>query len=562
MADIGWTDVTSTTAVAKELLLALGYEPKVSVLSAPVTFASIKNNDMDIFLGNWMPTQEADVRPYLNDGSVVQLKKNLEGAVFTLAVPDYVYDAGVKNLSDLAQFSAQFNKTIYGIEPGNDGNRIILQMIKDNAFGLHDWRIMESNEQGMLVEVKNAIKQKDFIVFLGWAPHPMNVSIGMKYLAGGDDYFGKDLGASSVFTVARRDFAQDCPNLAVFFNRLTFSVPDENQLMGLILNEGLTPAQAAQWWIKNNHDKAQGWLDGVKAFDQRPADVALNNYLSSLHDNPTADIKAPLGQWMERGIGFLTTNCAVQFREFSQKTEKIFNGAIAMMLVPHWSIVIGVCAVLVYVVRRSFKLVLLVALGFLLIVNLGLWTETVKTLVLVIGASVISVIVGVPLGVIAARKSWFYAILRPILDLMQTIPTFVYLIPTLMLFGLGMVPGLISTIIFAIAAPIRLTYAGLVSVPHDLIEASTSFGASKWQTLLKVELPCAAASMQEGFTQCIMLSLSMVVIAALVGADGLGTPVVRALNTVNIVQGFESGIAIVIVAIILDRTLNVRKKAL
>jgi glycine betaine/proline transport system substrate-binding protein len=561
LSDIGWTDVTSTTAVAKELLLALGYEPKVSVLSAPVTFASIKNHDIDVFLGNWMPSQEGDIRHYLNEGSVVQLKQNLEGAVFTLAVPDYVYDAGIRNFADLARSADLFKRSIYGIESGNDGNRLILKMIQDDAFSLKDWRLIESNEQGMLVEVNNAIKQKEFIVFLGWAPHPMNLSIAMKYLEGGDSYFGPNLGAASVFTVARRDFERDCPNLSMLFHNLVFSVPMENELMSLILREHHSPANAAQIWLKKHQKIANAWLDGVVAIDQRSGVAALKEYLRSL-DAAGADdqIKAPVGRMMEQAIGFLTTNFADHFRSISRALETIINGVMVPMLKLHWGLMIGFFSVLVYLLRRSLKLVVLVALGLLLIVNLGLWAETVKTLVLVMMAAFVSVSLGVPLGILAARHTWFYSALRPVLDLMQTIPTFVYLIPTLMLFGLGVVPGLISTVVFAIAAPIRLTYAGLVSVPKDLIEASTSFGASAWQTLVKVEIPFAMPSMREGFTQCIMLSLSMVVIAALVGADGLGTPVVRALNTVNIVQGFESGIAIVILAIILDRTLNAREK--
>jgi glycine betaine/proline transport system permease protein len=185
-------------------------------------------------------------------------------------------------------------------------------------------------------------------------------------------------------------------------------------------------------------------------------------------------------------------------------------------------------------------------LALLLIFNLGCWQETIETVVLIIFATLISVFLGVPLGILAVHRRWLFIILRPILDLMQTIPTFVYLIPTLMLFGLGVVPGLISTVIFAIPAPIRLTYLGTTGVPTPLIDAGKAFGASRLQLLFKVELPHALPTIMAGLTQCIMLSLSMVVIAALVGAGGLGKPVVRALNTVNIAQGFEAGLAIVL----------------
>ncbi|MFA9562768.1 MAG: ABC transporter permease subunit, partial [Nitrospirota bacterium] len=197
-----------------------------------------------------------------------------------------------------------------------------------------------------------------------------------------------------------------------------------------------------------------------------------------------------------------------------------------------------------------------VASAMLLILNLGYWEQTIQTVALVLYATLVSVIVGIPLGIAAAHRKWLFTAIRPILDLMQTIPTFVYLIPTLMLFGLGMVPGLISTVIFAIPAPIRLTYLGVTAVPDSLIDAGKAFGASKRQLLWKVELPYAMPTIMAGLTQCIMLSLSMVVIAALVGADGLGKPVVRALNSVNIAMGFEAGLAIVIVAIILDRILK------
>jgi glycine betaine/proline transport system permease protein len=200
-------------------------------------------------------------------------------------------------------------------------------------------------------------------------------------------------------------------------------------------------------------------------------------------------------------------------------------------------------------------------LGLLLILNQGYWEETTETLALVLSATAVCMGVGVPVGIAAARRPWLFAALRPVLDLMQTIPTFVYLIPALTFFGLGMVPGLIATVIFAIPAPIRLTYLGVRGVPRPLIEAGMAFGATPLQLLVKVELPHAMPTIMAGVTQCIMLSLSMVVIAALVGAEGLGVPVVRALNTINIAMGFESGLAIVIVAILLDRILKTGEPA-
>jgi glycine betaine/proline transport system permease protein len=192
-------------------------------------------------------------------------------------------------------------------------------------------------------------------------------------------------------------------------------------------------------------------------------------------------------------------------------------------------------------------------LSFLLILNLGYWQETMETLAQVMFATLVCVVIGVPLGIVAAHKPMFYTAMRPVLDLMQTVPTFVYLIPTLTLFGLGVVPGLISTVVFAIAAPIRLTYLGICDVPQELMDAGKAFGCSRRQLLSRIELPHAMPSIAAGITQCIMLSLSMVVIAALVGADGLGKPVVNALNTADIALGFEAGLAIVLLAIMLDR---------
>ncbi|MBY8126052.1 choline ABC transporter permease subunit [Vibrio fluvialis] len=266
-----------------------------------------------------------------------------------------------------------------------------------------------------------------------------------------------------------------------------------------------------------------------------------------------SDHKIPLGSWMETGVDWLTLHASGFFDAISFLLESII---MVLVDVFKWfppAVPIMVTAALAWWLHRSLSLVIFIIAALLLILNLGYWQEMLETFVLVFAATTISVLIGVPLGIMAAHRPWMYTVMRPILDLMQTVPTFVYLIPTLVLFGLGIVPGLISTIIFAIAAPIRLTYLGVTRVPEELIEAGKAFGASNMKLLFKVELPAALPSIMAGVTQCIMLSLSMVVIAALVGADGLGKPVIRALNTVNISQGFEAGLAIVLVAIILDR---------
>ncbi len=419
LSDIGWTDVSATTAVAKELLQKLGYKAEILLLSAPVTFAGLKNNDVDVFLGNWMPTQEADIRPFLDDGSVVQLKRNLQGAVFGLAVPDYVYETGVHTLADLSRHKDKFDRIIYGIEAGNDGNRIALELIKKDAFGLKDFRLVESSEQAMLMEVNNAVKRRNFIVFLGWAPHPMNLSINMRYLAGADEYFGPHEGGSEVYTVVRRDFVKDCPNLAQFFKNLVFTLDMENQIMSLILNDRLSPSQAAQAWLKNNDANVKAWLLGVMP---KEGAGALDD------DEPLAinkvAFKAPVGWMLEKIVRFLTDHFSPHLRKFSMTLEKIINLVVRGILFVHWSLAILFFCACAFAYQRSLKLAVLMALGLLLIVNLGLWEETIKTLVLVILASLFAIAIGVPLGILAARRPWFYAIMRPILDLAQTIPDF------------------------------------------------------------------------------------------------------------------------------------------
>jgi len=266
--------------------------------------------------------------------------------------------------------------------------------------------------------------------------------------------------------------------------------------------------------------------------------------------------KIPVGHWVKISVEFITDHFSNQFNLISDNLEAFLQWIIQMLLFIHpLLLILSICA-LAYGLHRKISMVIGVALALLLIYNQGYWNATMETCALVLVSTVVSVVLGIPMGIISAHRPIIFTCIRPFLDLMQTIPTFVYLIPTLMLFGLGMVPGMISTVIFSIPAPIRLTYLGISSVPQQLIDAGKSFGSSPFQMLYKVELPHAMPTIMAGLTQCIMLSLSMVVIAALVGADGLGKPVIRALNTVNIAQGFEAGLAIVILAIILDRLLK------
>ena len=265
------------------------------------------------------------------------------------------------------------------------------------------------------------------------------------------------------------------------------------------------------------------------------------------------DYKLPLGEYTEIFFDWLVDNASGFFDVISDSLEWLIQLLTSGLLWLHPAAFIVVVAGLAYWLHRSLSLVIFAVVSLLLIWNLGYWQETMETLSLVLYATLFCILIGLPIGIYAAHHPWLYSALRPVLDLMQTVPTFVYLIPTLTLFGLGVVPGLISTIIFAIAAPIRLTYLGISEVPKEMIEAGQSFGATQSQLLFRIELPAAASNIAAGITQCIMLSLSMVVIAALVGADGLGKPVVRALNTVDIASGFEAGLAIVLLAILLDR---------
>jgi glycine betaine/proline transport system permease protein len=265
------------------------------------------------------------------------------------------------------------------------------------------------------------------------------------------------------------------------------------------------------------------------------------------------DHKIPVGKWAETFVDFLIDNFAWFFDLISDVLGFLLEGLTDVMLWLPPLVLIAIFAAIAWALHRSWGLVLALVLSLLFVVNQGYWEETVQSIALVVFATVVCMASGVPVGIAAAHRPWLFQAIRPVLDLMQTIPTFVYLIPAIIFFGIGVVPGLIATVIFVVAAPVRLTHLGISSVPKPLIEAGEAFGATKRQLLWKVELPHAMPTIMAGLTQCIMLSLSMVVIAALVGADGLGKPVVRALNTVNIGKGVEAGLAIVILAILLDR---------
>jgi glycine betaine/proline transport system substrate-binding protein len=563
-SDVGWTDITATTALASRLLEALGYRTVTQILSIPVTYASIKNRQIDVYLGDWQPSMQEDRRPFLADGSVEVVGANLRGAKYTLAVPDYVAASGVNTFADLRRFADRFHHKIFAIEPGNNGNRMIGTMIAENRFGLGDWTMVESSEQGMLSEVDRAIAKSDWIVFLGWSPHPMNLRYRMQYLAGGDDTFGANFGGASIYTDVRAGYLAECPNVGKLLSNLQFTPEIESRMMALILDDHLDGRSAATQFLSSNPQLLEAWLNGVATVE---GESGLNVVRQNLGASALLELKGgidtankwvvvhklPLGRWMDDLIQFATHHAQGFFDLVSLSLSRMITMLTgALLRIPALILVVGL-TVCVFSLRRSIGLTIFAFGSLLLIDNLGLWQATVETLALVVFSTVVCMVFGIPIGIAAAHRPWLFRVLHPVLDWMQTIPTFVYLIPTLVLFGLGVVPGLISTVIFAIPAPIRLTHLGISSVPLQLREVALAFGATRRQLLFKVELPHAMPTILAGITQCIMLSLSMVVIAALVGADGLGKPVVRALNSVNIAMGFEAGLAIVILAVILDR---------
>nr|WP_245884319.1 choline ABC transporter substrate-binding protein [Hartmannibacter diazotrophicus] len=271
MFDPGWTDITSTNAIAGFLLKSLGYEPDIKTLSVPIGYQSLKNGEIDVFLGNWMPAQQK-FRDDLDAAKAAEVvTRNLEGAKFTLAVPTYVAEAGVKDFKDLAPNAEKFGGEIYGIEPGAPANSNIMKMIAADDFGLKDWKVVESGEQAMLAQVKRKERSKDWIVFLAWAPHPMNTKFDITYLSGGDAYFGPNYGGAEVYTLARTGWPEACPNAAAFFKGLVFDIDMENAMMDMILNEGTDPEAAAKSYLAAHADVLEPWLGGVTTFDGAPA---------------------------------------------------------------------------------------------------------------------------------------------------------------------------------------------------------------------------------------------------------------------------------------------------
>ena len=272
-ADVGWTDIQVTTGATQVVLEALGYAPEVKTLSVPVTYASLKNKDIDVFLGNWMPSMTADIKAYLDDKSVEQLSTNLEGAGYGLVVPAYVAEAGVKSLADLGANLDKFGGKIYGIEAGNDGNRIIQTMIDDAKNNLAGFTLVESSEAGMLTEAEKAMKNNEWIIFLAWTPHPVMGEMKIHYLDGmGDSGFG----AATVLTNVRAGYTAECPNAGKLLSNLKFDLAMEGAMMDPVLKDGADPKETAKAWLKANPDAVKPWLVGVTAFDGSDAAAAVS----------------------------------------------------------------------------------------------------------------------------------------------------------------------------------------------------------------------------------------------------------------------------------------------
>jgi choline ABC transporter permease protein len=563
---VGFSDVAAVTALTSEVLKQLGYSPASINLSVPIIFASLRTKSIDVFLGNWMPAQKADSGPYLADGSVEVVGPNLEKAKFTLAVPRYLYDAGLMDFASIHHFATALDQSIYGIEPGAAANRLVLGMIQSNQFGLGHFRLIESSEQGMLAELERAYRVHRPIVFVGWDPHPMNLRFQIEYLAGGETTFGPDFGGATVNTVTRAGLDRQCPNLARLLHNLRFTLRGESEMMAAILDRHEQPEVAAGEWLDSHTDVLQQWLAGVSTFDgqplrqvhntpaggDKPVDGSLERWMSG-H-------KLPVGDTASHALELVKTHGRGFFDEVSFAIRSVVDTAtLTLRAIPVLAF-IGGATVLTWLLQRSWPVTLFVPAALLFVLNQGYWSPMLETLALVLVATLIAVAIAIPVGIAGAHHPRFYAALRPVLDLMQTLPTFVYLIPTLVLFGLGPVPGLISTVVFAMPAPIRLTERGIAATPVALKEVAHAFGATRFQLLWKIELPNAKPLILAGITQCIMLSLSMVVVAALVGAGGLGVPVVRALNSVQVGMGFDAGLVIVLLAVLLDRICRPRQR--
>jgi glycine betaine/proline transport system substrate-binding protein len=278
-ADIGWTDITATTSLTTVVLQGLGYKPTTTIASVPIAFTGLKKKSLDVFLGYWNPSMTSVIEPFVKDKALEVLPApNLSGAKYTLAVPSFVADAGLKDFADIARFSKELDGKIFGIEPGNDGNALIQKMITANDYGLGGFRLVESSEAGMLVEVQRAIDRHKFIVFLGWEPHPMNERFKMTYLSGGDRIFGPNYGGAAVYTAVANGYLARCPNVGALVRNLRFNLSMESQVMSPILQKR-DPITSATDWLRANPSVLGDWLKGVQTFDGKDGVGAVRAYL-------------------------------------------------------------------------------------------------------------------------------------------------------------------------------------------------------------------------------------------------------------------------------------------
>ena len=386
------------------------------MLSVPVTYASLKNRDIDVFLGNWMPAMAADLKPYQAEGSVEVVGANLNGAKYTLAVPAYLHEAGLRDFADIQRFAAELDHEIYGIEPGNDGNRLVLTLIKDDAFGLGDFKLVESSEQGMLAQVERAIAAKRPIVFFGWEPHPMNTRFDMRYLTGGDSSFGPNYGGATVYTNVRAGYLEECPNVGRLVRNLKFTLHGESEIMAGILERKLAPEAAAAEWLEANPDALAGWFDGVTTFDGRPAPLA-------------AETQALTPARGARGFEAWVTAHKIPLGPAVESAHRLHQGERQGLLRRHLDRDPGLGGRRERGARRDpgpradprgrrrspgsctarSRSSLFVIAALLFIMNQGYWAATLETLSLVIVSALFSTLIGVPVGIAAAHRPRLFA---------------------------------------------------------------------------------------------------------------------------------------------------------
>lgn len=274
---VNWTGVSAKTETAVWLLQQMGYETDLITASVPIMFQSLSNDERDAFLGLWLPTQRSMVQDNMRKGNIDIVTKNLEGAKYTVGVSQAAWDAGVKHFEDLDEHKEKFGGTIYGIEAGNDGNQIIQQMISDGVYGLDDWELQPSSEAGMLTQVQRRHDRDKWSAWLAWAPHPMNLNIDLQFLQGGAEYWGPNQGGATVYTLARRGYAWQCPNVGQFLENYTFTVAEQSQMAGYVINEEMDYAEAGRKLIEDKPELLDRWLGDGGTYQTGPVKTADGN---------------------------------------------------------------------------------------------------------------------------------------------------------------------------------------------------------------------------------------------------------------------------------------------